>query len=471
MFEANPNYASLKSIQTKILDGEISHCELANYYLGRCQLATRNNVFVEVYYDAVLEKAAALDEKIKNHEKLGELHGLFISLKDVISHKDQGLTAASKILHTYISPFNATVVEYLLSEDAIIIGRTNCDQFGMGSDNSNSIYGPTRNGINSKYVPGGSSGASAVSVQLDTCLVALGSDTGGSVRQPAAFTGTIGFKPTYGRISRYGLIAYASSFDQIGIIGKNVDDIAKVFNIISNKNDVKDSTSLDSKAILSDKLEPSKLSISYPLEVLEYEGLNNEIKSFFLSYLDKLGNQGHKIKPVSFDLLDYIVPTYYVLATAEASSNLGRYDGVRFGQGTRTEGFSDEVKRRILLGTFVLSSGYYDAYYTQAQKIRRLILGKAKEVLSQSDFILMPTAPTFPWKIGAVKKRPTDHYLADIFTVFANIIGHPAMHVSLDSSHAGWPLGVQLIGDKNGDQRLLRQAEFLLANYTSTLTT
>src|SRR5690554_570372 len=343
------------------------------------------NAFLEVFEESAMKKALEVDEKIKNGNA-GRLAGMIIGIKDNICYKGHKVSAASKILEGFESIYSATVVERLLAEDAVIIGRLNCDEFAMGGSNENSAFGPVKNALNEDFVPGGSSGGSASAVAGDLCTVALGSDTGGSIRQPASFTGTIGFKPTYGRVSRYGLIAYASSFDQIGPIANDVADIALVTEIISGKDEYDGTaSSLDVPSLSISPLK-EKLKIAYIKETLDTKGVDPEVKARIEELVNCLRADGHELIPVSFSYIEQMVPTYYVLTTAEASSNLSRFDGVHFGYRSteakgveetyvksRTEGFGEEVKRRIMAGTFVLSQGYYDAFYTKAQKVRRLI--------------------------------------------------------------------------------------------------
>lgn len=424
---------------------------------------------METWADEALQHADALDANWRNGEALGPLFGVCVSLKDNICYAGHQVSAASKILEGFSSLYSATAVERLLAADAILIGRTNCDQFGMGSSNENSVYGPVRNALDPERVPGGSSGGAAVALQTDTCMVALGSDTGGSVRQPASFCGIWGFKPTYGRISRHGLIAYGSSFDQIGIMAHHPDDIRLVLETIEGPDDY-DSTATAppplQKGHLSEKNE--KLRIAYFTQTIENEGLDASIKQITQDYLLHLRQQGHCVEGLDFDLLDYIIPAYYVLTTAEASSNLARYDGVRYGYRSprarnleecylysRSEGFSAEVKRRILLGTFVLSSGYYDAYYSKAQQARQMIRQRVLDVFAQFDLILMPVSPTLPWRFGEKSKDPVAMYLSDIYTVLANLAGVPAMAFPIKNHpESGLPVGVQYMAAPWRDEML-----------------
>jgi aspartyl-tRNA(Asn)/glutamyl-tRNA(Gln) amidotransferase subunit A len=431
------------------------------------------NAFLEVFEETAKAKAKAVDAKLKDGTA-GKLAGMVIGIKDNICYKDHKVSASSKILEGFESIYSATVVERLLAEDAVIIGRLNCDEFAMGSSNENSAFGPVRNALNEDFVPGGSSGGSASAVAANLCTVALGSDTGGSIRQPASFTGTIGLKPTYGRVSRYGLIAYASSFDQIGPLANDIGDIALVTEVISG-NDEYDGT-VSSKPVPS--LQPSelkgKLKIAYIKETLDSDGIDPEIKARIEQLVNCLRADGHELIPVSFPYLDYMVPTYYVLSTAEASSNLARFDGVHYGYRaddakgveqtyvkSRTKGFGAEVKRRIMAGTFVLSQGYYDAYYTKAQKIRRLIQDRTAEILSQNDFILLPTTPATAFEVNAVKD-PIQMYLQDIFTVQANLSGNPAISLPIGQHSNGMPFGLQLIGKHFEEKQLIDASAFLM---------
>ncbi|MGZ4035456.1 MAG: Asp-tRNA(Asn)/Glu-tRNA(Gln) amidotransferase subunit GatA, partial [Bacteroidia bacterium] len=401
------SYNSLSEIQSDLSNNTTSCVELVKSYVKRIEDKKNLNIFLEVFEKSALEKAKLVDEKIKSKSS-GKLAGMVIALKDNLCYKGHKVSAASKILEGFESLYNATVVERLLAEDAIIIGRCNCDEFAMGSSNENSAFGNVLNPLDIKRVPGGSSGGSAAAVAADLCLAALGTDTGGSIRQPASFCGVVGYKPTYGRVSRYGAIAYASSFDQIGPLTKNIADAALIMEVISGKDEY-DST-VSSKAVPAFSKEinnsPAKLRIAYLKDCLESNGLNPEIKARINDIISKLKAAGHTVESVDFPYLDYLVPTYYVLTTAEASSNLARFDGINFGyrsknatdlestyKKSRSEGFGTEVKRRIMLGTFVLSSGYYDAYYSKGQKVRRLLQNKTNEILSKYDFILLPTTP------------------------------------------------------------------------------
>ena len=461
---------SLHSIQASIAKGETSCTQLVDHYLSKIEQSKDLNIYVEIYAEEARQQAILLDEKYaENPNAVGKLFGAVISIKDVLCYKDHGVTAGSKILKGFESLFSATAVQRILDEDAIIIGRVNCDEFAMGSANENSTYGPVSNAIDPTKVPGGSSGGSAVAVQAGTCLVSLGTDTGGSVRQPAAFCGVIGMKPTYGRISRFGLLAYASSFDQIGILANDIKDVALLLEIMSGYDENDSTTSQKEVNQYSQSLNlDGKKRIAYFESALQHESIDPEIRQATFELIEKLKSEGHTVEPVEFEYLDFIIPAYYVLTTAEASSNLSRFDGVRFGhrsedakdllevyKKSRSEGFGTEVKRRIMLGTFVLSSGYYDAYYTKAQKIRRLIANKTFEIFQDYDFILMPASPTPPWNIGDKMDDPVEVYLADIFTVQANMVGIPAIALPFAKHANGLPIGIQFMANKFEEQKLL----------------
>jgi aspartyl-tRNA(Asn)/glutamyl-tRNA(Gln) amidotransferase subunit A len=464
------SYSSIAEIQKALHNKQTSCEEITQEYLKRIEEKKHLNAYLEVFTESALAKAKEVDEKLKSN-KAGKLAGVIVGIKDNICYKNHKVTASSKILENFESLFSATAVERLLAEDAIIIGRLNCDEFAMGSSNENSAYGKVLNPINEKCVPGGSSGGSAAAVAANLCHVALGSDTGGSIRQPASFCGVVGLKPSYGRVSRWGLIAYASSFDQIGPLTNNVEDAALILEIIAGKDEY-DSTASSkpvaqySKAINSYK--DKKVKIAVINDCLNNDGLSPEIKSFFNSFIEKLKAKVHIVEGVDFPYLDYLVPSYYVLTTAEASSNLSRYDGVHYGyrspnatdlestyKKSRSEGFGKEVKRRIMLGTFVLSSGYYDAYYSKAQKVRRILQDKTKEILSNYDFILLPSTPGTAFEFGQKSADPVAMYLEDIFTVQANLIGVPAISLPLGKHSNGMPFGVQLMANMFEEEKLL----------------
>lgn len=454
-------YTQLSQIQAELQAGRTTCRAVVEHYLKGIEAARDLNAFVEVYAEEALNRADDLDRRFRAQPNdLGRLFGMVISIKDVICYAGHKVTAGSHMLEGFESLFSATAVERLLAADAIIIGRTNCDEFAMGSTNETSYYGPVRNGADPNRIPGGSSGGSAVAVQTGGCLASLGSDTGGSVRQPAAFCGVIGFKPTYGRISRHGLLAYGSSFDQIGIFANSIEDTALLLEIMAGADEYDSTASsrpIPAYASSLDFDRPAR--IAYYPAALEHPSLDKDIRQACSRWMDKLTAAGHSVEPVAFDYLDYIIPAYYVLTTAEASSNLARYDGVRFGyrspnthsleetyKKSRSEGFGAEVKRRIMLGTFVLSAGYYDAYYAKAQQVRRLIRDKTLEIFSQYDFILMPAAPSVAWKLGDTVDDPVAMYLADIFTVQANMAGIPGIALPAGNhTETGLPIGLQLL--------------------------
>ena len=461
-------FSSLSQIQAALFDGNIILPDLVTDYLKRIEERKELNAFLEVFSNEAKSAAFIIQKKISAGTS-GKLAGMVIGIKDNICYTNHKVSASSRILNDYISPFSATVVERLLAEDAIIIGRLNCDEFAMGASNESSYYGPVHNYADFTKVSGGSSGGAAVAVQANLCLAALGTDTGGSVRQPASFCGVVGLKPSYGRVSRHGIIAYASSFDQVGPITQSVDDAALLLEIIAGA-DQYDSTASSISVPAYSQIQPqtAKKKIAYLSEALDSKGLDFEVKEAFERSIERLKTEGHTVEPVSFELLEYVVPTYYILTMAEASSNLARYDGVHYGyrsaqaadlettyKRSRSEGFGSEVKRRIILGTFVLSAGYYDAYYAKAQKVRRLIREKTDDILSEYDFIMLPTAPTPAFTIGEASKDPVVNYLADIFTVQASLAGIPAISLPAGNNRIGLPLGIQFLGKRFEEGSLL----------------
>jgi aspartyl-tRNA(Asn)/glutamyl-tRNA(Gln) amidotransferase subunit A len=445
------------------------------HYLSNIKANAHLNVFLEVYEAEARARAEEIDRKFAAGTQ-GRLAGMVVGIKDVISHRDHRLQAGSRILEGFVAQFDATAVQRLLAEDAIIIGRQNCDEFAMGSSNENSAYGPVRNAADPTRVPGGSSGGSAVAVQADLCLASLGSDTGGSVRQPAAFCGVVGLKPTYSRISRWGLIAYASSFDTIGIISRSVADAALLLEVIAGPDEFDSTVSQLPVPAYSRQLQlDQKPRIAYIAETVESTGLREEIRERIRGTISRLKESGHQVEVVEFPLLAYVLPTYYILITAEASSNLARYDGVKYGyrhpgdgslegmyKQTRSEAFGEEVKRRILLGTFVLSADYYDAYYTKAQKVRRLIKEKTDELFATYDFLLLPTTPTTAFKLGENTDDPLKMYLADIYSVQANVAGIPAISVPAGTDRDGLPIGLQIMAKRFDEARMLAFAQYVM---------
>ncbi len=469
------HYTSLESIHRDLSSGAIALPDLVSHYLHKIKETSHLNIFLEVYGAEAIEKAKAVQSKIES-SKAGKLAGMVLAIKDNICYKDHKVSAASKILEGFESLYNATVIERLLKEDAIIIGRVNCDEFAMGGSNENSAYGPVKNPHNSALVPGGSSGGSAAAVSCGCCLASLGSDTGGSIRQPAAFCGVVGVKPTYGRVSRSGLIAFASSFDQIGPIAHTVSDCALILEVISGK-DVMDSTSSSNAVDSYSRFHQSEapLRIGYIKDSLESPALDAEIKACMYDLIARLKDEGHTLEPVKLEELKYLVPAYYVLTTAEASSNLSRFDGIHYGhrskeasdiestyRKSRTEGFGKEVKRRIMLGTFVLSAGYYDAYYAKGQKVRRILKDKTDKLLSEYDLLLSPTTPSTAFALGANTSDPIKMYLEDIFTVHANLAGIPAISLPLFKHSNGMPIGIQFMAGSFQEKKLLQFGHTLM---------
>jgi len=470
-------FSSIEQYHAQLEEGSVTCLQAVEHYLQRIAATRHLNAFVHIYIEEALAKARELDDSRNKGKPVGKLHGVIIGLKDVICYKDHPISAASGILKNFTSIYSATAVERLISEEAIIIGNLNCDEFAMGSTNENSAYGKVLNALDETRVPGGSSGGSAVAVQAGLCMVSLGSDTGGSVRQPADFCGIIGFKPTYGRISRYGLIAYASSFDQIGIFGNNVKDVALLLEVMAGPDEYDSTVSLKEVPAYSQQLSTDKkYRFAYFKEALDHPGIDPEISKAIASKIEELKKQGHVAEKVDFDLLDYIVPAYYVLTTAEASSNLSRYDGVKYGYRTnspgfeltefykqsRSTGFGKEVKRRIMLGTFVLSAGYYDAYFTRAQKVRKLLTDKIQLIFKDFDFILLPTSPVTAFKTGEKMDDPISMYLADIYTVMANLVGVPAISIPIFKHSNGMPFGLQVMANRFDEVSLLQVSNRLL---------
>jgi aspartyl-tRNA(Asn)/glutamyl-tRNA(Gln) amidotransferase subunit A len=468
-------YTSLNQIKSGLQNGEVTVQGLVKNYLEQVKINAHLNAFNEVFADEAINRARDVDSRIKQGIA-GKLAGMVIAIKDNICYKDHKVSASSKILDGFTSIYSSTIVERLLAEDAIIIGRCNCDEFAMGATNESSYYGPVKNYADNTRVSGGSSGGSAVAVQANMCHAAIGTDTGGSVRQPASFCGLVGFKPTYGRISRHGIIAYASSFDQAGPITRSVEDAALLLEVLAGTDDYDSTLSTKEVTTFSNDLaEPGKKKIAYLQESLSSPGVDADVKAVMIEYIDKLRAEGHTVKPISFEYLDYLVPAYYILATAEASSNLARFDGVHYGyrspaatdlrstyNRSRSEGFGKEVKRRIMLGTFVLSAGYYDAYYAKAQKTRRLIREKTESILEEYDFILTPTAPEPAFIMGKEEKDPVVTYLSDIFTVQASLTGLPAVSLPAGNNSKGLPLGLQLLARRFEEQELLNFSRYFL---------
>ena len=464
---------SVFEVKEKIMKQEITAEE---YILSVLETINRYNPKINAYITVLekqaIEKARAIDEKIKAKKVLGSLGGAAIAIKDNISTRGIPTTCGSLMLKDYVPPYDATVVERIQQEDGIIIGKTNMDEFAMGSTTEHSYFGPTRNPWNFNKVPGGSSGGSAATVVTNMSAAALGSDTGGSIRLPAGFCGIYGLKPTYGLVSRYGLIAYACSLEQIGPFAKSVKDLAILLDVISGK-DSRDSTSVDIPAKesyeTSLKEEITNFTVGIPKELIE-EGTEKVIVNAIYKLLDKLQEDNVKHELVSLPSLKYALPAYYIIAMSEASSNLARFDGVRYGpyvevegdwndyiSAVRNYGFGDEVKRRIILGSFVLSEGYFEAYYLKALKIKTLIINDFKNAFNNVDVIFMPVAPTLPFDIGSKISDPLTLYLSDIATVPVNLAGLPGLALPIDY-HNGLPIGMQIVGPHFSEQLLLNVA-------------
>jgi aspartyl-tRNA(Asn)/glutamyl-tRNA(Gln) amidotransferase subunit A len=473
-------FSSIAQYQAQLQEGTATCLQAVEHYLQMIKASKRLNAFIEVFEQESLQRAVELDQQRKSQKSTGKLHGVIIGLKDVICYKDHKISAASNILKGFESIYSATATQRLLDEGAIIIGNLNCDEFAMGSTNENSFYGKVLNAKDETRIPGGSSGGSAVAVQAGLCMVSLGSDTGGSVRQPADFCGVVGLKPTYGRVSRYGLIAYASSFDCIGVLGNTVPDVARVLEVISGPDEFDSTVSQKQAQNFSQNLNSEKkFRIAYFEEALNHPSIDAEIAYAVKKTKENLIAKGHIVEPVSFEYLDYIVPAYYVLTTAEASSNLSRFDGVKYGhrtnnkdldltefyKETRSEGFGKEVKRRIMLGTFVLSAGYFDAYFTKAQKVRKLLRDKTEKIFTDFDFIILPTSPTTAFKIGEKMTDPIAMYLADIYTVHANLAGIPAISLPLFQHSNGMPFGLQVMANRFNELPLLQFSEYLMKEF------
>lgn len=471
------HYRTLTALHNDLLQQKVTCTDIVQYYLQKIHENQHLNAFNEVFKDSALASAKAIDDKLSKQEKVGKLAGCVMAIKDNIVYKDHLCTASSKILENFVAPYSSTVVQRLLAEDAIIIGRTNCDEFAMGGSNENSYFGAVKNPIDNTRVSGGSSGGSAAALAAGLCMAALGSDTGGSIRQPAGFCGVIGLKPTYGRVSRFGLIAYGSSFDQIGPFSQSIEDVALLLEIISGADEYDATCSHKEVPKFATLLQSDKkYNIAYYKNALEHPSLDPEVKQACLNTLDRLKQDGHNVEALDFPVLDYIVPAYYVLTTAEASSNLSRFDGVKYGfhakEATtleetyifsRSQGFGKEVQRRIMCGAFVLSAGYYDAYYSKAQKVRRIVAEETYATLQNFDFILSPVAPTPAYKIGEVSD-PITSFLGDLYTVQANIAGIPAICLPLHHTESDLPIGIQFMAGRWQEEKLLAFSQMLLSN-------
>lgn len=457
----------------KIREREVSAVEATKAVLEQIEAKDKNyNCYVTVTKEQALKRAGEIQKMLDSNLSVGPLAGVPVAIKDNLCTKGVLTTCSSKILYNFVPSYSATAVERLEAAGAVIVGKTNMDEFAMGSTTETSAYGITRNPWNLDCVPGGSSGGSAAAVAANECFCALGSDTGGSIRQPASFCGVVGLKPTYGTVSRYGLIAYGSSLDQIGPLGKDVTDCATILNVIAG-NDIKDSTSAHlpvtdyTKGLIHDV---KGLKIGIPKDYFD-EGLDNEVKDAVLKAAGVLKEKGAVVEEFDLGLVEYAIPTYYTIAAAEASSNLERFDGVKYGyrtenynglhnmyKKTRSEGFGEEVKRRIMLGAFVLSSGYYDAYYLKALKVKALIKKAFNKAFEKYDIILGPVAPSTAPKVGDSLKDPLKMYLGDIYTISMNLAGLPGISVPCGLDKKGMPIGVQLVADCFEEKKLLRAA-------------
>jgi aspartyl-tRNA(Asn)/glutamyl-tRNA(Gln) amidotransferase subunit A len=465
------SFTSIEQYQSELHSGRTTCEQAVRHFLSRIE-ASQINAFVEVFAEEAVARAQELDRSSRK----GKLHGVVVGIKDNICYKDHRISAGSGILQNFTSLYSATAVERLLAEGAIIIGRQNCDEFGMGSTNENSFYGPAIHPTDSSRVPGGSSGGSAAAVKAGLCMAALGSDTGGSVRLPADFCGIVGLKPSYGRVSRHGLIAYASSFDVIGVLANSVMDATKLLEVIAGPDEWDSTVMRQQLDFQSLEEQDKKYRIAYFPEWINHSSIDPEIAAAIQNQIKRLEEAGHTVEPVTFTLTDYIVPTYYILTTAEASSNLSRYDGVRYGQNwhepnqelasfyqqNRKKGFGSEVKRRIMLGTFVLSSGYYDAYYQKAQQVRQLLLHQTTLIFNVFDFIIAPTAPSVAYKLGEKNMDKLAMYMGDIFTVFANLTGVPASSLPLFQHSSNLSFGLQVLSSPQNEVSLQRFSHQLM---------
>ena len=464
---------TVHELKEKLKNKEVTSEEITKAYVDRINEKEKEvGAFVTTYLDEAIEKAKEIDSKIVSGEVKGELALIPIVIKDNINVKGTKTTCASKMLENFVSPYDATVTEKLNAENLINLGKLNMDEFAMGGSTEHSAFHNTKNPWNLSCVPGGSSGGSAAAVASGMVPWALGSDTGGSIRQPASFCGVVGLKPTYGLVSRYGLVAFASSLDQIGPITKDVEDCAMLLNIITG-HDEKDTTSENVEKIdytLSLKNDVKGLKIGVPKEFFG-EGINEEVKAKLDEAIAKYKELGAEVEEFSLDVAEFSLASYYIIACAEASSNLGRFDGIRYGYraenfnnlreiyiNSRTEGFGPEVKRRIILGTYVLSSGYYDAYYKKAQKVRTVIRDEYSKLFEKYDVILTPTSPTVAFGIGEKSNNPLEMYLADICTVPVNIAGLPGISIPAKVDSTGMPIGIQLIGKHFDEETLFKAA-------------
>jgi aspartyl-tRNA(Asn)/glutamyl-tRNA(Gln) amidotransferase subunit A len=464
---------TVHELQEKLKNNEVTITEIMDAYINRInEKEPEVEAFITTYLEEAKAKAKDIENKVKSGEITGDFAGIPIGIKDNICMKGTKTTCASRMLENFVAPYDASVIEKLKDENIISLGKLNMDEFAMGSSTENSYFKKTKNPWDLNKVPGGSSGGSAAAVAANLVPWALGSDTGGSIREPASFCGVVGLKPTYGLVSRYGLVAFASSLDQIGPITKDVKDSAILLNLIAGK-DEKDTTSeeVSKKDYVKElKNDVKGMKIGVPKEFFG-EGINKEVKDQLEKAIQTYKELGAEIEEFSLNIAEYALAAYYIIACAEASSNLGRFDGIRYGYRTpeytnlkdiykksRSEGFGDEVKRRIILGTYVLSSGYYDAYYKKAQKVRTLVSNEFSKAFEKYDIILTPTAPTTAFKIGEKSSNPLEMYLADICTVSVNIAGLPGISIPCGVDNEGMPVGLQLIGNKFEEETILNAA-------------
>lgn len=465
-------YLTISQVKHGLENRHFSCMELVSYYLKRIAEQQDLNAFITVTADAALIQAKKVDEKIAKREELDELEGVPVAIKDLILTKGVKTTAASKILADYIAPYDATVVSRLKQAGAIILGKNNCDEFAMGSSNETSAFGPTLNPWDKRRVPGGSSGGSAAAVAADSCVFAIGTDTGGSIRQPAAFCGVVGLKPTYGRVSRYGLMAMTSSLDQAGPITRSVEDAAIVLRVLAGEDENDATTAKEEPADYLAGLngDLKGLKIGLPEQYFK-EGMSREVAAAVKLAAGQFKEAGAKIIEVSLPHTAYALAVYYIIMPAEVSSNLARYDGIRYGYHsavaknlaelyakTRAEGFGPEAKRRIMIGSYVLSAGYKEAYYQQAKKVQNLIKKEYQEIFNQVDVLITPTAPTSAFKLGEKFSDPLTMYLSDIYTVSANIAGLCGLSVPAGFSAEGLPIGLQILGKAFDEATILRAA-------------
>ncbi len=476
----NISELTIKEIHQGLKKREFSALELVSFYLEKIKKEDKKIfAFLTICEDLAISQAKEIDEMILQNREIPLLAGVPYAVKDNILVEDLRCTASSKILENYIAPYDATVVTKLKNQGAIILGKTNLDEFAMGSSNENSAFGPTRNPQDLTRVPGGSSGGSAAAVAGNFCVYALGSDTGGSIRLPASFCGVVGLKPTYGAVSRYGLIAFASSLDQIGPITKTIEDTKIVFEAISGKDEM-DSTSIElnskfeirnSKQIQNSKFKIQNLRIGVPKEYF-IKGIDPEVEKVIKKAIEKYEEMGAKVKQVSLPHTEYALPAYYIINPSEASANLARYDGIKYGYSkiqnskfkiqnlldvylySREEGFGEEVRRRIMLGTYALSAGYYETYYLRAQKVRTLVKNDFEKVFKKVDVLMTPVSPFLPFKIGEKIEDPLSMYLVDVYTVSINLVGLPALSIPCGQAK-GLPVGLQIIGKPFEENKIL----------------